>query len=90
MVKMDPDLKKRSQVPFCKVAFHLIFRRRLQSRLNEAEQNMEAAQGKVNALEKAKNRLQGELEDVMVDCERVGETLYRTNSTNCKGLPRGQ
>ena len=46
-------------------------RRKLQAKLTEAEQNAEAAAAKVNALEKAKARLQGELEDLMVDVERV-------------------
>jgi hypothetical protein len=46
----------------------------LQAKLAEAEQNMETAQGKVGALEKAKARLTGELEDVMVEVERVSST----------------
>lgn len=49
----------------------MCYRRRLQSKLNEAEQNLETANGKINALEKSKSRLQGELEDLMVDVERV-------------------
>jgi uncharacterized protein (UPF0335 family) len=40
--------------------------------LAEAEQNAESANAKVNQLEKAKNRLQGELEDVVIEAERVG------------------
>lgn len=36
---------------------------------------MEAAQAKVNALEKSKSRLQGELEDLMVDVERVSGSI---------------
>lgn len=39
--------------------------------MQEAEQNAEAANAKVSSLEKAKNRLQGELEDLGIDVERV-------------------
>ncbi|XP_067673666.1 myosin heavy chain, striated muscle-like [Haliotis asinina] len=49
-------------------------RRRLQAKLTEAEQNMEAAYSKCNSLEKVKCRLQGELEDLMVDVERANST----------------
>ena len=46
-------------------------KRKLQNKLTEAEQAAEAALAKVAGLEKAKARLQGELEDLMVDVERV-------------------
>ncbi|XP_046579110.1 LOW QUALITY PROTEIN: myosin heavy chain, striated muscle-like [Haliotis rubra] len=46
-------------------------RRRLQSKLSEAEQNLDTANNKVTGLEKAKFRLQGELEDLMIDAERA-------------------
>lgn len=49
----------------------IYFRRKLQAKLQEAEQNAEAANAKVSSLEKAKNRLQGELEDLGIDVERV-------------------
>ncbi|XP_067673678.1 myosin heavy chain, striated muscle-like [Haliotis asinina] len=49
-------------------------RRRLQAKLTESEQNLQAAYSKCNALEKAKFRLQGELEDLMVDVERANTT----------------
>lgn len=49
----------------------LLSRRKLQAKLAEAEQNAEAANAKVNQLEKAKNRLQGELEDLAIEAERV-------------------
>lgn len=49
------------------------FRRKLQAKLLEAEQAAEAANAKVNALEKGKSRLQGELEDLMIDVERVSK-----------------
>ena len=51
--------------------FIYIFRRKLQAKLQEAEQNAEAANAKVSSLEKAKNRLTGELEDLGIDVERV-------------------
>jgi len=47
------------------------YRRRLQAKLGEVEQALETANGKVSALDKAKSRLQGELEDLMIDVERV-------------------
>lgn len=47
------------------------FRRKLQAKLAEAEQNAEAANQRANQLEKAKNRLQGELEDISIEAERV-------------------
>ena len=46
-------------------------RRKLQAKLSDADQAAEAALAKVAGLEKAKARLQGELEDLMVDVERV-------------------
>merc|ERR1719228_2835096 len=45
-------------------------RRKLGVKLGDAEQAAEAANLKVQALEKAKSRLQGELEDLMIDVER--------------------
>ena len=41
------------------------------AKVHEAESQMESAQAKCTSLEKAKQRLQGELEDVMVEVERV-------------------
>ena len=46
-------------------------RRKLANKLAEAEQRAEAAILKVAQLEKAKSRLSGELEDLMIDVERV-------------------
>ena len=43
-------------------------------KLADAEQAAETAMLKVHALEKAKNRLQGELEDLMIDVERVSSS----------------
>lgn len=45
-------------------------RKKLAARLQEAEEQVEATQAKCASLEKTKNRLQGELEDLTVDLER--------------------
>ena len=45
-------------------------KRKLNARLQETEQQLEAALSKANSLEKAKNRLSGELEDLMLEVER--------------------
>ncbi|CAL1527462.1 unnamed protein product [Lymnaea stagnalis] len=59
-------------------------KRKLQTKLNEAEQAAEAANLKVAALEKAKSRLQGELEDLMIDVERAN-----ANANNLEKKQRG-
>ena len=46
------------------------FRKKLAVRLQEAEEQVEATQAKCASLEKTKNRLQGELEDLTIDLER--------------------
>ncbi|OWA50174.1 Myosin heavy chain, muscle [Hypsibius exemplaris] len=46
-------------------------KRKLQAKLVDAEEHVEAANGKVNSLEKVKQRLQGELEDLAIDVERA-------------------
>jgi len=46
-------------------------KRKLAAKLSEAEEQVEAALSKCNALEKVKSRLQGEVEDLMVDVERA-------------------
>ena len=56
-------------------------KRKMGAKLAETESQLEAAHSKCNSLEKAKNRLQGELEDVMIEVERVKKnTLSRFNS----------
>ena len=45
-------------------------KRKMNARLQEAEQALEAAHSKVNSLEKVKSRLNGELEDLMIEVER--------------------
>lgn len=46
------------------------FRKKLAQRLQDAEEAVEAANSKCSSLEKTKHRLQGEIEDLMVDVER--------------------
>ncbi len=46
-------------------------KRKLAAKLTEAEEQVEAALNKCNALEKVKARLQGEVEDLMIDVERA-------------------
>ena len=53
------------------IIYLVYFRRKLTARLLEAEQMAEAANAKVNGLEKAKYRLQGEIDDLLVEVERV-------------------
>ena len=45
-------------------------KRKLNARLQEAEQQLEAAHTKINSLEKVKGRLNGEIEDLMIEVER--------------------
>ena len=51
-------------------------KRKLAAKLGEAEEQVEAAFNKCNALEKVKARLQGEVEDLMVDVERANASEY--------------
>ena len=51
-------------------------RRKLQNKLSDAENAAEASMLKVQALEKAKSRLTGELEDLMIDVERVSIEIW--------------
>ncbi|KAK6169002.1 hypothetical protein SNE40_020136 [Patella caerulea] len=46
-------------------------RRKLQCKLADAEQNVEAANIKINNLEKTKYRMQTEMEDLMIEVERA-------------------
>lgn len=46
-------------------------RKKLAQRLQEAEETIEATNSKCASLEKTKQRLQGEVEDLMVDVERA-------------------
>lgn len=46
-------------------------RKKLASRLQEAEEAVEATQAKCSSLEKTKQRLQGEVEELCMDLEKV-------------------
>lgn len=49
----------------------LYHRKKLAQRLQEAEESIEAVNSKCASLEKTKQRLQGEVEDLMIDVERA-------------------
>lgn len=46
------------------------FRKKLAQRLQESEEQIEAVNSKCASLEKTKQRLQGEVDDLMIDMER--------------------
>lgn len=46
-------------------------RKKLAQRLQEAEEQIEAVNAKCASLEKTKQRLQGEVDDLMIDLERA-------------------
>lgn len=48
-----------------------MLRKKLAQRLQEAEEGVEAMNAKCSSLEKTKQRLQGEVEDLMSDVERA-------------------
>lgn len=53
-------------------AFEFVpFRKKLTQRLQEAEESIEAMNSKCSSLEKTKQRLQGEVEDLMSDVDRA-------------------
>lgn len=49
----------------------MVCRKKLAQRLQEAEEAIEAVSAKCSSLEKTKQRLQGEVEDLMNDVERA-------------------
>lgn len=49
----------------------LLIRKKLVTRLQEAEETMEASNAKCSSLEKTKHRLQTEIEDLVIDLERA-------------------
>lgn len=48
-------------------------RKKLATRLQEAEEAVEATQAKCSSLEKTKQRLQGEVEELCIDLEKVDD-----------------
>ena len=53
------------------VLLHVFFRRKLTNQMKELEEALSAAQSKHSSLEKTKNRIAAELEDVSLDLEKV-------------------
>lgn len=51
-------------------------KRKLNTKIQELESALEASQTKAAGLEKAKNRLQGELEDLTIEVERVNYHIF--------------
>lgn len=60
-----PEEKRRNRK-------HLLLftRKKLVTRLQEAEETVEASNAKCSSLEKTKHRLQAEMEDLVIDLER--------------------
>lgn len=52
-------------------------RRKLAARLQEAEETAEAAQARVASMEKTKQRLQIEVEDLTLDLEKVRDPMIQ-------------
>lgn len=52
------------------ITFNLSIRKKLALRLQDAEETIEAVNAKCSSLEKSKQRLQGEVEDLMIDQEK--------------------
>lgn len=61
-------------------------RKKLAIRLQEAEEAVEATQAKCSSLEKSKQRLQGEVEELCMDLDKVGED---TVALQCHELVSG-
>lgn len=49
----------------------MTFRRKLQQRVQELQEQVEGANGKIGSLEKVRHKLLGEIDDAQVDVERV-------------------
>ena len=61
-----------NEVSTCSTIFISLLRRKLQNRLKEAEEALAAADAKYSTLDKTKNRLAAELDDLNLDLEKVG------------------
>ena len=62
-------LKSQFNFHFCQIFIYS--RKKLAQRLQDAEEGIEAVNAKCASLEKTKQRLQGEVEDLMIDVERA-------------------
>lgn len=60
-------------------------RKKLATRLQEAEEAVEATQAKCSSLEKTKQRLQGEVEELCMDLEKVDDRA-RSTMTSCRSV----
>lgn len=66
----------------------LAHRRKLAARLQEAEETAETAQARAASLEKNKQRLQAEIEDLTIDLEKVrGSNVRRLPICWVQGTP---
>jgi len=54
-------------------------KRKMNAKVMELEAALEAAQTKASSMEKVKNRLQGELDDLTIEVERVREIVLYCN-----------
>lgn len=57
-------------------------RKKLATRLHEAEEAAEATQAKCSSLEKTKQRLQGEVEELCADLEKVEAETRRVSAAS--------
>lgn len=57
-------------------------RKKLATRLQEAEEAVEATQAKCSSLEKTKQRLQGEVEELCMDLEKVEQGTRCMSAAN--------
>lgn len=55
------------------------YRKKLAARLQEAEEAVEATQAKCSLLEKNKQRLQGDVDELCMDLEKVKRTRIKHN-----------
>ena len=106
---VTPELRTTNTAPWpmgfyvsLMASFALTHRRKLAARLQEAEETAEAAQARAASLEKNKQRLQAEIEDLTIDLEKVrgskcSKAAYLLGprdprelleTVTCLGLPR--
>lgn len=69
-ILMSSDAQENWNLPVPS-SFTFSWRKKLAQRLQDSEEQVEAVNAKCASLEKTKQRLQGEVEDLMVDVERA-------------------
>lgn len=62
---------KKIEMEIASASLSYSWRKKLAQRLQDSEEQVEAVNAKCASLEKTKQRLQGEVEDLMVDVERA-------------------